>query len=227
MANTQRYREYDLAHLKLVFEFSIYKVWSRCRYGVSNVLDTAYWVFLGAQIRRIFLDGYGVLVVRIVIFKISSFKLQNARLLVKFHKVLHNYCNSQIQMIKLIKLNPTTAKAAWENVVKILLDNKRTRTIALKVILLNDFGSPMSDDDVVTYAIHGLSDKFTHVATIIAHWVPFLDLDTMQSMVTTEEMRLKSKPQTLYANTTSSTPQFLVAETNASRGQDSRVSRYT
>ncbi|GKF45907.1 hypothetical protein Tco_0135709, partial [Tanacetum coccineum] len=34
--------------------------------------------FLGAQICRIFLDGYGVLVVRIVIFKISSFKLQNA-----------------------------------------------------------------------------------------------------------------------------------------------------
>ncbi|GJU67301.1 hypothetical protein Tco_1253560 [Tanacetum coccineum] len=54
-----RYREYDLAHLKLVFEFSIYK----------------------ARIRRIFLDGYGVLVFRIVIFKISSFKLLNARLL--------------------------------------------------------------------------------------------------------------------------------------------------
>ncbi|GKA08995.1 hypothetical protein Tco_0688326 [Tanacetum coccineum] len=34
------------------------------RYGVSKVLDTAYRGFLGAQIRRIFLDGYGVLVVR-------------------------------------------------------------------------------------------------------------------------------------------------------------------
>ncbi|GJU10330.1 hypothetical protein Tco_1132726 [Tanacetum coccineum] len=30
-----------------------------------------------AQIRRIFLDGYGILVFRIVIYKISSFKLQN------------------------------------------------------------------------------------------------------------------------------------------------------
>ncbi|GJT14517.1 putative reverse transcriptase domain-containing protein [Tanacetum coccineum] len=39
-----------------------------------------------AQIRRIFLDGYDVLVVRIVIFKISSFKLQNARLLLIFTK---------------------------------------------------------------------------------------------------------------------------------------------
>ncbi|GJS57861.1 ribonuclease H-like domain-containing protein [Tanacetum coccineum] len=45
-----------------------------------QVLDTAYWGFLGARKRRIFLDGYGVLVFRIVIFKISSFKLQNARL---------------------------------------------------------------------------------------------------------------------------------------------------
>ncbi|GJU77584.1 hypothetical protein Tco_1274654, partial [Tanacetum coccineum] len=39
-----------------------------------------------ARIRRIFLDGYGVLVFRIVIFKISSFKLQNARLLLIFTK---------------------------------------------------------------------------------------------------------------------------------------------
>ncbi|GJS37873.1 hypothetical protein Tco_0536255 [Tanacetum coccineum] len=39
------------------------------RYGVSKVLDTAYRGFLGAQIRRIFLDGYGILDVRTVIFK--------------------------------------------------------------------------------------------------------------------------------------------------------------
>nr|GEX59864.1 reverse transcriptase domain-containing protein [Tanacetum cinerariifolium] len=89
---------------------------------------------------------------------------------------------------RLIKLNPTTAKATWENVEKIFLDNKHTRTITLKVTLLNDLGSPMSDDDVVTYVIDGLSDKFAHVATIIAH-------------------------------------QVLVAKTNASRRQDSRISR--
>ncbi|GJR40182.1 hypothetical protein Tco_1215866 [Tanacetum coccineum] len=50
-----RYREYDLAHLKLVFEFSIYNVWKSVQYGVSNGLDMAYWGFLGARIRRIFL----------------------------------------------------------------------------------------------------------------------------------------------------------------------------
>ncbi|GKA42303.1 hypothetical protein Tco_0734963, partial [Tanacetum coccineum] len=48
------YREYDLAHLKLVFEPSIYKVWKSVGYGVSKSwirriqeLDTTYWGFLG------------------------------------------------------------------------------------------------------------------------------------------------------------------------------------
>ncbi|GKD57905.1 hypothetical protein Tco_1291292, partial [Tanacetum coccineum] len=50
MANTRRYREYDLAHLKLVFEPSIYKAWKSVRYGVSKELDTAYWGFLGVGI---------------------------------------------------------------------------------------------------------------------------------------------------------------------------------
>ncbi|GKA90667.1 hypothetical protein Tco_0812537 [Tanacetum coccineum] len=41
-----RYREYDLAHPKLVFEFCIYRVWKSVRYGVSKGLDTTYWGFL-------------------------------------------------------------------------------------------------------------------------------------------------------------------------------------
>ncbi|GJV93667.1 hypothetical protein Tco_1541480 [Tanacetum coccineum] len=84
-----RYREYDLAHLKLIFEFPIYNVWKSVQYGISNGLDTAYWGFLGVGTTfgtdtPYLPDGYGVLVFRIVIFKISSFKLQNARLLLCF-----------------------------------------------------------------------------------------------------------------------------------------------
>ncbi|GJU27182.1 hypothetical protein Tco_1165803 [Tanacetum coccineum] len=45
--------------------YPMYWIW---RIGVS-------WSRDHARIRRIFFDGYGVLVVRIVIFKISSFKL--------------------------------------------------------------------------------------------------------------------------------------------------------
>ncbi|GJZ64064.1 hypothetical protein Tco_0620485 [Tanacetum coccineum] len=111
-----RYRAYDLAHLKLIFEFSIYKVWKSVEYGVSKELDTAYWGFLrvgttfdifqniilipyleygvlspldtaywslnfcgllvnAGMDTSYLLYGYGVLVFRIVIFKISSFKL--------------------------------------------------------------------------------------------------------------------------------------------------------
>ncbi|GJZ74817.1 retrovirus-related pol polyprotein from transposon TNT 1-94 [Tanacetum coccineum] len=40
-----RYREYDLAHLKLIFEFSIYKVWKLVEYGVFKGM--AYCGFLG------------------------------------------------------------------------------------------------------------------------------------------------------------------------------------
>ena len=151
---------------------------------------------------------------------------------------------------RLIKANPPTAKAAWDHVEKIFLDNKRTRTIALKgelrviqmgdltadayfrkiesiVTLLNDLGSSMSDDDIVTYAINGLSDKFANLATIIAHKDPFPNLDTMRSMVQTEEMRLNSKPQPLSTNTNSSAPQVLLAETPTARGHATHTSRDT
>ncbi|GJW14704.1 hypothetical protein Tco_0018837 [Tanacetum coccineum] len=52
MANTRRYREYDLAHLKLVFEFSIYKVWKSVQYGVSK-----YWIW---RIEDFLEHGYAV-----------------------------------------------------------------------------------------------------------------------------------------------------------------------
>ncbi|GKC18888.1 hypothetical protein Tco_1021038 [Tanacetum coccineum] len=48
-------------------------------------------IYTLAQIRRIFLDGYGVLVVRTVIFKISLFKLQNACLLLIFTKYSEDF----------------------------------------------------------------------------------------------------------------------------------------
>ncbi|GJZ28663.1 mutator type transposase [Tanacetum coccineum] len=72
-----RYREYDLAHSKLVFEFCIYRVWSRCRYDVSSGLDTVYREFfrvgttldifqnihiLYFQYGVLVFSGYGVLI---------------------------------------------------------------------------------------------------------------------------------------------------------------------
>ncbi|GKB19554.1 hypothetical protein Tco_0853477, partial [Tanacetum coccineum] len=74
--------------------YPMYWIW---RIGVS-------WSRDHARIRRIFLDGYGVLVVRIVIFKISSFKLQNARLLLIFTKYSY-YIKVHISQLVPLSLN--------------------------------------------------------------------------------------------------------------------------
>ncbi|GKC63236.1 hypothetical protein Tco_1095834, partial [Tanacetum coccineum] len=72
------------------------------------------------------------------------------------------------------------------------------------ITLLTDLGSTMDDDDIVTYAINGLSEKYGSIAQIIAHKDPFPDLATVRTMVTTEEMRLRSKQPILSTSTTSS-----------------------
>ncbi|GKA84314.1 hybrid signal transduction histidine kinase M, partial [Tanacetum coccineum] len=136
---------------------------------------------------------------------------------------------------RLIKANPKTAKAGWDAIETIFQDNKRTRTISLKgelrviqmgdqtadeyfskieviLTLLTDLGSDMSDDDVVTYAINGLSDKYGSLAQIIAHKDLFPDLATVRSMVATEELRLHSRSSVLPTGTISSAPQVLLAE---------------
>ncbi|GKC60582.1 hypothetical protein Tco_1088180 [Tanacetum coccineum] len=114
---------------------------------------------------------------------------------------------------RMISTNPASAKAAWDTIETIFQENKRTRTVALKgelrviqmgddtpdayfskidsiITLLTDLGSTMDDDDIVTYAINGLSEKYGSLAQIIAHKDPFPDLATVRTMVTTEEIRL-------------------------------------
>ncbi|GJU37193.1 putative reverse transcriptase domain-containing protein [Tanacetum coccineum] len=79
--------------------------------------------------------------------------------------------------------DPQTAKEAWDLIVLIFNDNKRTRSIALKAELrslklgdlsidayfhkiesiatiLTSLGSPISNDDVVTISLEGLPDKY-------------------------------------------------------------------
>ncbi|GJZ84164.1 hypothetical protein Tco_0649503 [Tanacetum coccineum] len=67
-------------------------LWIGMRSGVGvDTMYPRYWIWRTgwskdhARIRHIFLDGYGVLVVRIVIFKMSSFMLQNAFLALGWH----------------------------------------------------------------------------------------------------------------------------------------------
>nr|GFB46716.1 hybrid signal transduction histidine kinase M [Tanacetum cinerariifolium] len=93
------------------------------------------------------------------------------------------------------------------------------------VTLLSDLGSDVSEDDVVTYAINGLSDKYWSLAQIIAHKDPFPYLATMRSMVSTEEMRLWSKSLIQPTNMNASAPQLLLAASNIPRGGDNHNTR--
>nr|GEZ26536.1 reverse transcriptase domain-containing protein [Tanacetum cinerariifolium] len=147
-----------------------------------------------------------------------------------------------------IKINPTIARDAWERVEKLFQDNKRACMVALKgelrmlhmgdqsvdeyfskidslVTLLSELGSDVSEDDVVTYAINGLSDKYGSLAQIIPHKDPFPDLATMRLMVSTEEMRLLCKSLTQPTNINASAPQVLLAASNIPRGGDNRNTR--
>nr|GFB91388.1 hybrid signal transduction histidine kinase M [Tanacetum cinerariifolium] len=149
---------------------------------------------------------------------------------------------------RFIKINPTTALDAWEWVEKLFQYNKRTSTVALKgelrmlhigdqsadeyfskidslVTLLSDLGLDVSEDEVVTYAINGLSNKYGSLAQILVHKDPFFDLATMRSMVSTEEMRLRSKSPIQPTNMTASAPQVLLATSNIPRGGDNRNTR--
>ncbi|GJZ11493.1 hypothetical protein Tco_0546252 [Tanacetum coccineum] len=60
-----------------------------------------------------------------------------------------------------------------------------------------------------------LSAKFDQVAGIIAHRERFPHLNTVHSMVTTKEMRLKSKSQDLHAYSSSSSPTIPLAQSGS------------
>nr|GEW42142.1 hybrid signal transduction histidine kinase M [Tanacetum cinerariifolium] len=129
---------------------------------------------------------------------------------------------------------------AWYLTTDIFKDNKWSRTITLKAelrslklgdlsidayfrkiesiaIILTSLGSPVSSDDVVTFALEGLSDKYENVFDIGTHREPFLDLKTACFLLTTEEMRLKYKSQALPVDSSSSSHMILLAESGNTR----------
>nr|GEW50765.1 ribonuclease H-like domain-containing protein [Tanacetum cinerariifolium] len=69
------------------------------------------------------------------------------------------------------------------------------RKIELIATILTSLGSPMTSDNVVTFSLEGLPARYENISTIIAHRDPFLDLKTVRSMLTMEEMRMKSRVQ--------------------------------
>ncbi|GKE74807.1 hypothetical protein Tco_1536848, partial [Tanacetum coccineum] len=64
---------------------------------------------------------------------------------------------------------------------------------------------------VVNISLDGLLDTYQHVSNIIMHRDLFPDLKTVRSMLTSTEMRLKSRTQATYVDSTSSSPMVLLA----------------
>ncbi|GJZ58088.1 hypothetical protein Tco_0613582 [Tanacetum coccineum] len=89
------------------------------------------------------------------------------------------------------------------------------RKIESIATILTSLGSTMDNDDVVTFALEGLPARYDKIATIIAHREPFPDLKTVRSMLTTEEMCLKSRVQDAFVDTTSSSRMVLLANSGS------------
>ncbi|GJY78083.1 hypothetical protein Tco_0483884 [Tanacetum coccineum] len=63
------------------------------------------------------------------------------------------------------------------------------------VSVLNGLGSPLSNDNVVTFALEGLPSTYEMISTVIVSRESFPDLKMVISLLTTHEMRLKSRVQ--------------------------------
>nr|GFB29482.1 hybrid signal transduction histidine kinase M [Tanacetum cinerariifolium] len=107
----------------------------------------------------------------------------------------------------LVVEDPQTAKEASDHIATIFHDNKRTRTIALKAESRSLKLGYLSID-----AYFRLNNKYENVVGIIVHREPFSDLKIVRSMLTTEEMGLKSKSQAIHLDSSSSSPMILLAE---------------
>ncbi|GJZ47299.1 hypothetical protein Tco_0601131 [Tanacetum coccineum] len=104
---------------------------------------------------------------------------------------------------RLVVEHPRSANAAWDLLTEIVKDNKRSLTIALKVELRS--------------IKLGLPHKYNNVCGIIHHREPFPDLKTARSMLTTEEMRLKSTSHSLPVDSSSSSPMVIVTKSCTNR----------
>ncbi|GKD93782.1 hybrid signal transduction histidine kinase M [Tanacetum coccineum] len=123
----------------------------------------------------------------------------------------------------------------WKNLKDVFHDNKDARAMQLDndlsnlsignhsitqyftkikdmADLLANIEPPLSEKNLVTYAVNGLVNKFAHVANIIRHRDPFPTFDTARSMLLVEESILNRETN---ANSlgSSSSPSVLVVTT--------------
>ncbi|XP_071712276.1 uncharacterized protein [Rutidosis leptorrhynchoides] len=138
---------------------------------------------------------------------------------------------------RVLNSEPKNAHDAWQFLATVFQDNKRAKTVELMAelkaldigtqtveeyfrkldslsTLLRNLGSKVDEDDLVTYAINGLNEKFPHASHNILHSNPFPSLATVRSMITLEEMQLNRKTRaTTESLATPSSPTVLLAHT--------------
>ncbi|GJX07800.1 ribonuclease H-like domain-containing protein [Tanacetum coccineum] len=146
---------------------------------------------------------------------------------------------SDVLQKRLVNARPKFAKEAWDFIGNLVKDNKRSRTSALKtelrsiklgdlsmeayfqkieslMTILASLDSPVSDDDVVHYVLAGLPEKYNQVCGYMHYQTTFPDFKTVRSLLTTEEMRLKSTSLASHVDSSSS-PMVLLADSCTSR----------
>ncbi|PWA90489.1 hypothetical protein CTI12_AA100170 [Artemisia annua] len=125
------------------------------------------------------------------------------------------------------------AKDVWDVLEKVF-NNKRSKTVELVGELrsldigdltmdaycrkidslasrLENLGSNITEDDLVIYAINGLSDNYDQVAHVIFNKDPFPNLKDVQSMLSLAETRMNRKnSSSLCYRISSSSPTTLV-----------------
>ncbi|GKA33937.1 ribonuclease H-like domain-containing protein [Tanacetum coccineum] len=82
---------------------------------------------------------------------------------------------------------------------------------------LASLNSPVSDDDMVYYVIDGLPEMYNQVCGYMHYQDTFPDFKTVCSLLTSEEMRLKSKSLVTPVDSSSSSPMELLADSGTSR----------
>ncbi|GKA61511.1 hypothetical protein Tco_0760918 [Tanacetum coccineum] len=93
----------------------------------------------------------------------------------------------------------------WAVLEKIFTDNKRSKIVEL-------IGSNTTEDELVTYAINGLNDKYEHVAHVILNKDPFPNLEQARSILSLAESRINKKSAfSASSRISSASPTALVA----------------
>ncbi|XP_071703870.1 uncharacterized protein [Rutidosis leptorrhynchoides] len=142
---------------------------------------------------------------------------------------------SESLLERLLNTYSKTSYASWEFLKKVFLDNKHSKTVELTAALrsltigdnsaekyfhkidsiaamLANLDAKMKEEEIITYAINGLNDRFAHATHIILYSTPFPDLETVRSMITLEEMQLnRQKRISNESQGTPSAPSVLIA----------------